>query len=178
MRLFVPGGPKHCGIEVHDTRGVTYYHIKAPHMGFGDRCVFGSNRITAPFTDRNDYWIETTWSDPTGRLCECIHARAAALSAANLRYAPIPQNRISYCPCHGFSTESTCNSNYATHCLMRSCGIGHRFGFLGTPIGWNHRMRRCVEYVAIGRQCGCRKWEYIDQEWCNAAPESPDAHEW
>ena len=42
VHLVVPGGPRHCGLEVHGPNGIRYFHIVASSMGINlkDRCVF------------------------------------------------------------------------------------------------------------------------------------------
>ena len=135
-------------------------------------------RIVAPFTDEDDYYRVATWSDPTGRLCECISQKAEKLAAAQIPYTPIPKNTMN---CWGgvIDTARTCNSNYSTHCLLSACGIEHEFGGLfGSPVGWNHRIKRCIRWEVNGRCCRCLKTELIDGDWCGPAPKDPNVRKW
>ena len=171
VHLGLPGvGPRHCGLEVHEPNGITYYHVVAETMGFNlqDRCVFDTGRIDPPGPDW--WYIVATWSDPTGSLCSCIRQKAATLVAAKLPYTPIPDNVI----CDGVMV-GTCNSNYSTHCLMSACGIDHDFGGLfGAPIGWDHRIKKCIRFERTGGCCRCVETKEVDGEWCDPAPKNPN----
>jgi hypothetical protein len=112
--VFLAPFVKHCGLEVFDSTGVNRYHVPAPDAGFaGELCQVKTARIK-PLGFEFSYYKYQEWSDPSGKLCECIHAKVRALNAAKMPYAPIPRNELQGSECKNMRW---CNSNYATSCL-------------------------------------------------------------
>jgi RHS repeat-associated protein len=172
-----PGiGPKHCGLEIKDRHGIARFHVP-----FGQTCRIIDGRVTVEwvFSERN-YYVVASWGDSSGWLCQCVRATVDAINRnhVNMPYSPIPYNK---CFPQGGS-YSTCNSNYTTHCLMKSCGIDFRNWIpFFKPVGWNYRMTECLsshleEYrdspVDVGDigekkcKCVCDLSVPIDEGWC------------
>ena len=179
-------GAVHCGLELTDTfYGVTILHIMDTTGGlFPLQCIYGigNKRFTVwrpQWWSRQfgppTWWIEKRWPERYNPFrpnkCDCIRAAAAALNNAipTPMYWPIPEN-----DCAG--GNPTCNSNYATKCLLKHCGFDYRdiWGASGAPVGWNHRMKRCLKpsWSIVGTEfnsdcvCECKQWQYVDLAWC------------
>ena len=174
-RLGMFGGPKHCGIEVGGASfGRKLWHVFGG-LGPTAPCTFEDGRPEIGFTDPGDYYPVVQWSDPSGELCRCINREVANFNGQNLKYTPIPRKGS----CDG-SDIGTCNSNYAAHCIMKRCNIDFT-GWHLTPVGWNHRMKRCAErrygYVYDGwggySCCRCTRYEVVDGGWCGESPVAP-----
>ncbi len=182
-------GYEHCGIEVEDTSPKRYYHVITRYAGVlgSDTCNVrdtGANRINTPIGVGN-WRIEETWLDPSGVLCGCIDRIAELIQSKKLVYAPVPYNEV--ISGVGCRTQSYCNSNYTTHCIMKKCGIESSKDREKTAPGWNHRMKECPEDkmrritpspAASNFSCPvciCEDdgWVTIDNEWCDDSPAVP-----
>jgi len=176
MWFSFPFGPVHCGMEVYDGSGTwKRYHV------FGrNRCYFEFGRPEPFNTSYGDYYRVAKWEDPSGRLCNCIASSVKAMNSAGLNYQYRPTNvfegqcrrcgKKDICQC---KTQSTCNSYYATNCILKSCGIVYD-GWTWNPVGWSHRMRECVQCSNVCREeegeekCEvmCDRWKTTDDAWC------------
>ena len=175
-------GVEHCGIEVTDANGTSYYHVVSPNAGVlgDDTCDVkdtGPNRINTP-TGIGPWRLVDKWEDATGALCKCVHDTAALIRSKKLPYFPVPANKTSR-DGQSCKTESTCNSNYTTHCIMNKCGISSTTSTGRLTPGWDHRMKKCHTWrrpsifsMICGGECQCAEggWSYIDTEWCGDAP--------
>lgn len=171
VKLF--GGFKHCGIEICDATGCDKYHVMDKSGGLiPDKCIFGIKGRIAPWRPPGfgppKWWLEKRWLEPDPNVCDCIRRTAAAITAADSTYSPVPTSD----PCGG---EPTCNSNYATKCLLRNCGLAYDWSWIRKPVGWDHRMSVCLQtkYVTVnaGRgecyyKCVCEQWKTTDDSWC------------
>jgi len=182
-RLGAPG-VKHCGIEVTDSAGSDHFHVAAPNAGPPDRCVFTPGRI-APLGQQwlTHYETFSSWTDMTGKLCRCLRASVLIFNTANLPYTAIPVNVYKW---NGKScvSASSCNSNYATRCLMNRCGLrvitsGGWNPWWIDPPGWDHRIHKCSigKDVRVGicpytahLYCSCTKWVIADDFLCGFNP--------
>jgi len=180
-------GPLHCGLEVQDAGGITRYHVPGIWS-----CAIAKTRVTfGPLTQSRDYYVVQSWSDTTGALCRCVHSVATAINAhananvSNMPYKAVPSNNDKAIDCNTCGgTYTSCNSNYVTHCMMKSCNIDYT-GWWGRegPAGWNHRMSSCALCSRSLRpelnewgfcwRCRCDAWTPIDWGWCADAPTSP-----
>ena len=160
-------GPKHCGIETVDSRGIArVFHV------FSGTCAVYPKRPQLGLT--GDYFVAASFVG-TDRDCACIADTAALITSRGLPYEPVPSND----PC-GLSA-STCNSNYTSKCLLRNCGLGDvdwSTSWFGTPVGWDHRMSTCVVPKVIlhgekscATECKCLEWRSDDTRWCGPPPE-------
>jgi RHS repeat-associated protein len=175
-RLIV--GAIHCGVEISDSLGNGIFHIAQPGFAIPNKCIFGSPNRPRPWGNPN-WWTEYSWvsgSSVSSRAadpgtCACIRATAAAINAANNPYAPVPGNES--CA----SGSPTCNSNYASKCLLKNCGLdisniwgpgsGSITTWTGAPFGWNHRMQQCTRsFLTSICGCVCLNWQTVDQSWC------------
>jgi RHS repeat-associated protein len=144
-------GPKHCGIEINDGAVPNIFHVHG--WPSGATCNIKSTRVSTFIS--GSYWKQATWTVPKAK-CTCIRNTAALITASLLPYRAAPGNE----PCG----VSSCNSNYSAHCLLKHCGVtagyaGWSAG--GTPVGWNHRMKECldllIDYSPTGDLCcSCR----------------------
>ena len=54
---------------------------------------------------------------------------------------------------------------------MKKCGLNYAWGAF-PPVGWNHRMTKCLKWVVepgpepLSQRCTCCKEETIDDDWC------------
>ena len=161
--------PYHCGIHLKywqngsliDRRYHAWGCFKAEGCG---GCEIVSGR--PPSTRDSDLWVESDSYDWPLSKCLCIENATAALNAAMRggadNYQVYPRN--SCCGAPG------CNSNYSVKCVLRSCGLSVAWNSL--PIGWDHRMQKCVDRVVTSTGdwgmfvCYCRKWVTVDTSWC------------
>jgi RHS repeat-associated protein len=165
---------RHCGVEVTDSSRYTPFHVR-----YGSCQVLVGRALVRAL---GPWFTVETWNVPE-QFCQCIRrmARFINFEIAPYRYEAPPGNDN----CGG---QPTCNSNYISKCLLRSCGLGWstdgKYVPLGwpwgnvSPIGWDHRMKICtshylVHYPGAGLYgapacptCVCSKWRYIDTEWC------------
>ncbi len=180
-RLAVPG-IKHCGIEVTETTGTTQFHVAAPNAGPPDRCVITNGRI-APLGKEwlAGYQTFSTWTDASGELCRCIRRSVLIFNAVNLPYFPVPFNDYMWDKAKSRCVSvTTCNSNYATRCIMNRCGMelitenGGKPWWIDPP-GWDFRVKKCTDgrEVRIGVcaygfhfYCSCAKWDNVDEALC------------
>jgi hypothetical protein len=166
---------RHCGVEIEDSNGEKRFHVQ-----YGN-CAIGYERKVV--RHRGDWWVQETWDDLPESYCKCIRDRVGLINrnvATKYEYRAPPGN---YC-----AAPPTCNSNYIAKCLLRGCGLGYtengKFKNLGwpwgwiSPIGWDHRMKKCLscveDIVEVGargwkRVCRCLKWKTIDSNWCGPA---------
>lgn len=166
---------EHCGIETSTDGGSTWnqWHVQTTASGIlggTATCNVQDGRINTPGWT-NEWRTEGTWMDPTGQLCGCIDSEAANVRNRNLPYWPTPSNNMSTGWDGKCYPNSTCNSNYSTHCMMKRCGITASRPWAA---GWDQRMSRCVKerkFPCAG--CACEKWEPVDQDWCGDTPNPP-----
>ena len=150
------GFTTHCGVEISDSKGSEKFHV------FNKTCKLYDER-PRPITS-GPYQRKATFGGTTPADCECIRRFADLINteaaAGKLPYSAIPGNDA----CGG---SPTCNSNYTAKCLLANCGFAIKWPFLGTPIGWNHRMKQCVEPTLCSRGgCHCYSWKGVDSTWC------------
>jgi len=155
------GGIVHCGLSIVDSSGATtHFHVDntkdwTNHIANG--------RVFTPVTF-GTYWPAESKTVPDN-VCECIKATASRITSTKIPYNPIPTNEA----CGG---DPQGNSNYSTKCLLSHCGLSSKFDTqIAPPVGWNHRMKKCVKVNPYhppceGASCICDKWETRDDDWC------------
>jgi hypothetical protein len=171
---------KHCGLRVSDSTGVIDYNVRAPTAGLaGDLCTIVGFQVFPLGVEYARYHVYAWWNDPTGGLCKCIHAKVIALNTAALPYYALPANTVEIDPTTDKCADGQpmCNSNYATHCIMKSCRLDYEGGYFVAP-GWNHRIKKCahIEESQIHhcKSCRCLKWgPPVDGAWCANPPFDP-----
>ena len=160
-------------------------------------CVFGiKGRVDPLYKGGQKYFLKKRWQFTSVDKCNRIRQTVATMNAELIKYpsySPIPGN-TNPCDCpvimekfhplmkprpaaFQFSTKPTCNSNYATKCLLRNSGISTDIWPEGQqPYGWDHRMWDCEAVDRNGNQgCSCTRWVAFDKKWCGPAePLPPD----
>jgi hypothetical protein len=158
-KLAAPFGPKHCGIRITDSMGTLDIHVGG---GFGVSAKCNIVNFEVHFIRERPYGTQTTWMESQD-VCKCIREKSQLINSKNLPYQFVPTK-----DCEG--EGSTCNSNYVTNCLLKKCGLSYdAWATGGTPVGWNHRMTKCLARSYQGGDqcvCICTKEETIDDEWC------------
>jgi hypothetical protein len=149
------GTAEHCGLRVTTPNNVTtLYHVR------DGVCKEVNSRGEFPVISGSYFDVDRFTVDP--KICDCITAAAAKLTAANPPYSVVPGNS----DCGG---PPSCNSNYAAKCLLQHCGLtGSYDRYTFPPAGWNHRMKKCLSPKLGSRGgCFCCKWESTDDAWCS-----------
>jgi RHS repeat-associated protein len=164
----------HCGLETEEQSGgaVTknYYHIM-DNSGklIPNLCIFNTfTRLAiqppANFSGSGGWWTEYEWKKPKA-FCDCIMASAIKLNNKRAPYSPVPGNSCD---------PPTCNSNYATKCLLNSCDLDvNIWSGARKPFGWDHRMSTCTKkhwimhtFSTANCECVCDEYKVIDHVWC------------
>lgn len=163
-------GPLHCGLTVTDSKGTTLFHVLGGTDPNANCAIYNQE---AHFGWGGSYWTDTQWTFENEWACRCIRNTAALINsqAANLPYQAIPTQVCG-------DARPVCNSNYVTKCLLEHCGM--KGSWVINPVGWGHRMKKCVkwhnEYSTHGTgdvekcKCVCDQTETIDDAWCSPAP--------
>jgi len=154
-------GATHCGIRIENSNGRREIDIG----GSDGRCTFVRGPVGLwPFPQLYREW----WGgEYDSSVCDCILETIEKFNSQGMRYAPIPANGCS-------NDNPTCNSNYATKCLLSNCGVARRStgSTLTDPVGWNFRRTVCVDrfFSKRGRSgcgpCVCHEWKKIDDDYC------------
>jgi RHS repeat-associated protein len=65
-----------------------------------------------------------------------------------------------------------CNSNYATKCVLRACGLSPpKPETIFYVAGWDFRMYICMESSPRTHcRCVCERWKRLDDTWCGGPP--------
>jgi hypothetical protein len=111
--------------------------------------------------------------DYPASTCECIRSAVTpyneGIKKVRAVYSISPKNS-----CAG----QECNSNYATKCVLRACGLDlkaprvpHSWGGATWIPGWKLRIHTCVKASPRTHcRCVCEQWERSDDDWCGGPP--------
>ncbi|HMO16440.1 MAG TPA: RHS repeat-associated core domain-containing protein, partial [Pirellulaceae bacterium] len=167
----------HCGIIMENHSGTsnantTILHAWGWYHPGGNSCKVSTGR--SPGAKPSSYYQH--WLGAFDQsVCDCIVNKVASFNnfIESFEYQLSPRNTCMSVFKGSIVTKSTCNSNYSAHCLLRGCGLGIEWS--SPPIGWNHRIEKCVEVypqisvpdvLTVTPCCNCKRWEVIDEHVC------------